>query len=149
MSHLCFCIKQPLESSYGFGSWRKEAFLLQLLWILFCRKGTLKKHILSSNYNPLIQEWYLSSFADKQNLKKHVEAVREGIKPFKCSVCDLKFANNYNPLIQEWYLSSFADNQNLRKHVEAVLEGIKPFKCSICGLKFANNYNIHWFRNGM
>ena len=51
--------------------------------------------------NPLIQEWYISSFADKQNLKKHVEAVHEGIKPFKCSICDLKFANNYNPLIQE------------------------------------------------
>ena len=51
-------------------------------------------------------------FANKQNLKKHVEAVHEGIKPFKCSICDLKFANNYNPLIQEWYLSSFADKQN-------------------------------------
>ena len=82
----------------------------------------------ANNYNLLIQEWYLSSFADKQNLKKHVEAVNEGIKPFKCSVCDLKFAINYNPLIQEWYLSSFADKQNLKKHVEAVHEGIKPFK---------------------
>ena len=69
----------------------------------------------------MIQEWYTSSFADKQNLKKHVEAVHEGIKPFKCSICDLKFANNYNPLIQEWYISSFADKQNLKKHVEAVL----------------------------
>ena len=69
----------------------------------------------------MIQEWYLSSFADKQNLKKHVvEAVHEGINPFRCSICDL-FANNYNPLIQEWYISSFADKQNLKKHVEAVL----------------------------
>ena len=87
------------------------------------------------------QEWYTSSFADKQNLKKHVEAVHEGIKPFKCSICDLKFANNYNPLIQEWYLSSFVDKQNLKKHVEAVHEGIKPFKFSTCDFKFANNYN--------
>ena len=36
-------------------------------------------------------------FTNKQNLKKHVEAVHEGIKPFKCSVCDVEFANNYNP----------------------------------------------------
>ena len=56
---------------------------------------------LQRTINPLIQEWYISSFADKQNLEKHVEAAHEGIKPLKCSICDLKFANNYNPLIQE------------------------------------------------
>ena len=63
-----------------------------------------------------------------QNLKKHVETVHEEIKPFKCIVCDLKFANNYNPLIQEWYISSFADKQNLKKHIETAHEGIKPFQ---------------------
>ena len=36
-------------------------------------------------------------FANKQKWKAHVEAVHEGIKPFRCSVCDVKFANNYNP----------------------------------------------------
>ena len=50
-------------------------------------------------------------FANKQNLKKHVEAVHEGIKPFKCSVCDVKFANNYNPLIQERYIVSLQINK--------------------------------------
>ena len=65
--------------------------------------------------NPLIQEWYLSSFADNQNLKKHVEVVHEGIKPFKCSVCDVKFANK----------------QHLKKHIETIHEEIKPFKCTI------------------
>ena len=50
--------------------------------------------------------------ANKQNLKKHVEAVHEGIKPFKCSVCDVKFANK----------------QNLKKHIETIYEGIKSFK---------------------
>ena len=80
-------------------------------------------------------------FTNKQNLKKHVEAVHEGIKTFKCSVCDVEFANNYNPQIQEWYISSFANKQNLKKHVETVHEGIKPFKCSICDVKFAINYN--------
>ena len=51
-------------------------------------------------------------FANKQNLKKHVEAVHEGIKPFKCSVCDVKFANE----------------QNLKTHIETIHEGIKSFK---------------------
>ena len=36
-------------------------------------------------------------FANQQNLKKHVGTVHEGIKPFKCSISDDKFANNYNP----------------------------------------------------
>ena len=36
-------------------------------------------------------------FANQQNLKKHVGTVHEGMKPFKCSVCDVKFAKNYNP----------------------------------------------------
>ena len=40
-------------------------------------------------------------FANQQKLKKHVDTVHEGIKPFECSICDVKFANNYNPKIQE------------------------------------------------
>ena len=36
-------------------------------------------------------------FANKQNLKKYVEAVHEGIKHFKCCVCDVEFASSYNP----------------------------------------------------
>ena len=35
--------------------------------------------------------------AKKSDLKKHIEAVHEGIKPFKCSIFDVMFANNYNP----------------------------------------------------
>ena len=70
----------------------------------------------ANNCNPLIQEWYISSFADIQNLKKHIEAVREGIKPFKCSI------SNYDPLIQEWYLLSFADKQNLKKTLKLFMK---------------------------
>ena len=36
-------------------------------------------------------------FANQQKLKKHVGTVHEGIKPFECSICDVKFENNYNP----------------------------------------------------
>ena len=48
-------------------------------------------------------------------LNKHIEIVHEGIKPFKCSVCDVKFANK----------------QHLKKHIETIHEEIKPFKCTI------------------
>ena len=60
-------------------------------------------------------------FTNKQNLKKHVEAVHEGIKPFKCSVCDVEFANNYNPQmqelqIQEWYIHiKFANKKKFKE----------------------------------
>ena len=36
-------------------------------------------------------------FANQQNLKKHVGTVHEEIKPFECSICDVKCANNFNP----------------------------------------------------
>ena len=52
--------------------------------------------------------------------------VHEGIKLFKCSVCDVKFANI----------------QNLRKHVTTVHAGIKPFKCSICDVNFVNKQSL-------
>ena len=56
-------------------------------------------------------------FANKHKLKKHVGTVHEGIKPFKCSTCDVKFANNYNPQIQEaqiqeWDTLSLQINKN-------------------------------------
>ena len=35
-------------------------------------------------------------FTTRQNLKKHFETVNEGIKPFKCSICDAEFANKQN-----------------------------------------------------
>ena len=50
-------------------------------------------------------------FANQQKLKKHVGTVHEGIKPFMCSVCDVKFANNYNLLIQERYILSLQINK--------------------------------------
>ena len=56
-------------------------------------------------------------FANQQNLKKHIGTVHEGIKPFECSICDVKFENNYNPQIQkaqiqEWHTLSLQINTN-------------------------------------
>ena len=53
-------------------------------------------------------------------LKNHISLVHEGKKPFKCSICNVRFAQN----------------QGLKKHIAAVHEGKKPFKCSICDDSF-------------
>ena len=50
-------------------------------------------------------------FVNKQNLKKHIETVHEGIKPFKCSICDVEFARNYNPQSQESDLGGCGSNK--------------------------------------
>ena len=74
----------------------------------------------------------------KNNLKKHnervhklscdyeaeiksdfVESIHEGIKPFKCKLCDFKCDRKYD----------------LNKHKESVHKGIKPFKCINCRKK--------------
>ena len=46
----------------------------------------------------------------KSDLIRHMESVHEGIKPFKCNIC------NYNAA-QKWIL---------KRHIESVHEGLKP-----------------------
>ena len=48
------------------------------------------------------------------------------MKPFKCSVCDVKFTNK----------------QNLRKHIDCVHKGIKPFNCKSCDYKAAYKVDL-------
>ena len=60
-----------------------------------------------------------SQCAKSKNLKKHIESVPEGIKPFKCSS----------------YYFKTASKSTLKKHIESVHEGIKPFKCNKCGFE--------------
>jgi len=64
--------------------------------------------------------------ARNHNLKKHIESVHEGIKPFKCIICDYEFTKN----------------SSLKKHIESVHEGIKPFKCKNCDYKTASKANL-------
>ena len=52
----------------------------------------------------------------KSDLKRHLESVHEGIKPFKCNICG----------------KGSASNGEMKKHVETVHEGKKPFKCTTC-----------------
>ena len=51
-----------------------------------------------------------------------MKSVHEGIKPFKCKICEYKAGLRLN----------------LMKHRETVPEGINPFKCSVSDVKFAN-----------
>ena len=57
---------------------------------------------------------------------KHIRAVHEKQKPYKCESCD----------------SSFAQGAHLRAHVTAIHLGIKPYKCEICDANFGS-YNAH------
>ena len=68
-----------------------------------------------------------SIFKTKQNLKKHIDGVHEGKKPFKCDVCD----------------ASFSQKINLTEHVASVHEGKKPFKCNICDASFSHRGNLN------
>ena len=56
----------------------------------------IKNSIMRSNMNEGKKPHQCSicdySFANKQNLKKHIDAVHEGKKPHKCLICDYSFS---------------------------------------------------------
>ena len=54
-------------------------------------------------------------------LTKHIAAVHEGKKPFKCEACDAKFTSK----------------QGMNGHIATVHEGKKPFKCKPCDYECA------------
>ena len=62
----------------------------------------------------------------KRNLKRHIESVHEGIKPFKCNICDYETAQK----------------GHLKKHKDSVHEGIKPYKCHICQFESATSSHV-------
>ena len=60
----------------------------------------------------------------QQSLKKHIEAVHEGNRPFICEFCD----------------KTFSDKARLNRHVSNVHKAKEMFKCSVCDLGFARKY---------
>merc|ERR1711862_1089714 len=58
--------------------------------------------------------------------KGHKDAVHEGKKPFKCSLCD----------------GDFSKSGDLKRHVETVHEGKKPYKCPNCDTRFPTKGNM-------
>ena len=55
-------------------------------------------------------------FFKKSNLKLHIAAVHEGLKPFECPTCKKSF-------------SAIAD---LKRHISEVHDKVKRFKCHFC-----------------
>ena len=62
----------------------------------------------------------------KSSLKEHIKSVHEGIKPFKCKLCDYESGQK----------------SSLKEHIESVHEGIKPFQCHICKYKSATKSKL-------
>ena len=54
-------------------------------------------------------------------MNQHSLSVHEGIKPFKCGICDY----------------SSAIKNDLKLHIASVQEGNKPFKCELCNHTFS------------
>ena len=63
----------------------------------------------------------ISTKQDSSLLNSHVLSAHEGIKLFKCNICNEKFS----------------EKSLLNSHVSSVHEGVKPFKCGVFGARFA------------
>ena len=59
-------------------------------------------------------------------MKRHVTAVHENKKPFKCEICDY----------------SFSQKGGLEQHVAAIHEKKKLYKCDICDKEFTLKQNM-------
>ena len=66
------------------------------------------------------------NYSSQGILKKHISAVHDGIKPFKCEIC----------------CSNFAFNAGLRIHIATVYEGKRPNECIICDAKFTRKADL-------
>ena len=65
----------------------------------------------------------------KQTLKTHIQAIHEGKRPFRCDICDSKFALKYYLLS---HLKSMHEN---RKQVD---DKEKTIHCNYCTSSFTN-----------
>ena len=63
----------------------------------------------------------------KTALKIHIDAIHEGLKPHKCSICDY----------------ACGKRSRLEYHINAVHEGKKPHTCSICDYSCATKSNLN------
>ena len=59
-------------------------------------------------------------------MDKHISAVHEGKKPFKCTICDKRFGRK----------------SHMELHISAVHEEKKPFKCLLCNKGFTRKENL-------
>ena len=62
----------------------------------------------------------------KEYIKRHIEYIHEGKKPYHCIICD----------------SRFALKPNFTAHVAAVHEGKKTKKCEMCDKSFSTRHDV-------
>ncbi|VEN41654.1 unnamed protein product [Callosobruchus maculatus] len=65
-------------------------------------------------------------FRHQSSLKRHVEVVHEGLKPFKCEICG----------------KDFATLQRVTEHTH-IHTGERPYSCKYCGLTFKKHSTKH------
>ena len=89
----------------------------------------IKTQIKAAGFLNAISEMSFYYFGHNGNLKKHVSAVHERKKQFKCGICD----------------ASFGLKSSLNRHVATVHEERKMFKCDICNATFGQkgHMNLH------
>jgi len=59
------------------------------------------------------------------NMKTHIAAVHDELKPFRCNTCNKVFA-----------LAG-----NLKQHIDSIHLELRPFKCGSCDKSFATSYH--------
>ena len=100
-----------------------------------------------------------AGFKQKEYLRKHIDSVHEGKKPFACSCCDAKFVEKRS--IKRHFASvhekekkkigfqcnicnkSLTSTQKLKLHIQHVHEGIKQHKCEICKKTFTQKGHMN------
>ena len=92
--------------------------------------------------------------SSKQSLIKHIEVIHEGIKAFKCDLCDSDFSRDQN---LQTHIASVHDQikhycptcntgfmqvRYLQRHIKTVHDKVKPFVCDICNFSFGHKSDL-------
>ena len=88
-------------------------------------KKSFKSNVRSKNIKDT--NFVLDHEEKETNLTKHIGAIHEENKPFKCDMCDY----------------SCSQKKSMNIHVASVHKVKKPFKCDICGYSCSQKGNMN------